>query len=101
MSITSIAGIGETLLSGLSQTSTVQLLEKYIAQITLAVLFKQESFTIGAYTATVKQTGTLPQHFTLGSAFQAVENIELGQVGAFTSGSIEVDIQKTSLPATA
>jgi hypothetical protein len=96
MSITAIAGFSETLLSGLSQTPTVQLLEKYAAQVTLAVLFKQTSFEVGGCTVTVKQNSGTPQAITLGAAFQAVENIELGQMGSFTSGSLEVDVQKTA-----
>lgn len=94
MSITALAGFGETLLAGLSQTPTIQLLEKYAAQVTLAVIFKQTSLVIDGYTVSIKQNSGAPQSFTLGAAFQAIENIAAGQLGTFTSGVLEVDIQK-------
>ena len=96
MGITSIAGFAETLLSGIAQTKTVQMLEKYAGVIALAVLFKEASFSINGYTVSVKQTSDTPQHLTLGAAFQAVEHIEMGTLGTFVCGSIEVDVQRSS-----
>lgn len=86
-------------LASLSQTPTVQLIEKYTLDVVLAVEFKQTSFPVGAYTVTAKLNGT-PAAFSIGAAFQALENIEAGKLGSFTSGALEIDVQSTATAGT-
>jgi len=82
-------------LASLTQSTTVQNIEKYLLQFIVAVEFKQTNFVLGQYTITAALNGT-PAALTLDALFLGAAKVESGQVGTFQCGDVVVNVELTS-----
>lgn len=92
--------IGSLVIGALGKTKTAQLLEQYSLKVLLAVELKQTSIDIDGYTVSASWNNA-PAAMSIGAAFEAIDQIALGNTGTFTVGSIQIVISKDAAPAPA